>query len=101
MIGERLAEIRKMHGDTQQTLATYLNVSISTIRSWEQEKSSPPHEMLVSICKHYQVSSDYLLGLSNIDPIDVRRTRLERFTQQELNLLSEYESFLLWRRGHR
>lgn len=69
MIGERLSEVRKDHGDTQASLAEKLNVSLFAIRSWEQEKSAPSHEMLVSICKLYQISSDYLLGLSNIDPI--------------------------------
>ena len=100
MIGERLAEIRKNHGDTQADLAVRLNVSIAAVRSWEQEKSSPPHEMLINICKLYQVSSDFLLGLSNVDPCYVQRRRLELFTKQEIEALSDYESFLLWKRRH-
>ena len=79
MIGERLAEIRKDHDDTQAILADRLNVSISSIRSWEQEKSSPPHELLVKICRLYHVSADYLLGLTSIDPAYVQRRRLESF----------------------
>ena len=43
MIGERLAEVRKDHGDTQQTLAAKLNVTKYTVSSWEQEKSEPNH----------------------------------------------------------
>ena len=62
MIGERLAEIRKDHGDTQQTLADKLQVSKFTVSNWEQEKSEPDHEMLIQICKLYFVSADYLLG---------------------------------------
>lgn len=98
MIGERLSEVRKDHGDTQSSLAKKLNVSVATVRSWEQEKSSPAHEILVTICKMYRVSSDYLLGLSNVDPSYIQRRRLESFTQQELEELAEYERFLLWRR---
>ena len=41
MIGERLAEIRKDHNDTQEHLASKLHISVSTVRSWEQEKSAP------------------------------------------------------------
>jgi len=48
MIGERLAEMRKDHGDTQAGLAARLGVSLPTVRAWEQEKSSPSHEMLVT-----------------------------------------------------
>lgn len=101
MIGERLSEVRKDHGDTQSSLAKKLNVSVATVRSWEQEKSSPAHEILVNICKMYRVSSDYLLGLSNVDPSYIQRRRLESFTQQELEELAEYERFLLWRRSQR
>ena len=82
MIGERLAEIRKDHDDTQAILADRLNVSISSIRSWEQEKSSPPHELLVKICRLYHVSADYLLGLTSIDPAYVQRRRLESFSDK-------------------
>ena len=98
MIGERLSEIRKDHNDTQETLAAYLNVSVFTIRSWEQEKSSPPHDMLVSICKKYHISADYLLGVSNIDPSYVQRRRLESFSGTELEELRNFENYLIWRR---
>jgi transcriptional regulator with XRE-family HTH domain len=98
VVGERLSEIRKDHNDTQAALADYLKVSVSAIRSWEQEKSSPPHDMLVSICRHYQVSADYLLGLSDVDPAYIQRQRLERFTKEELAELKNYEAFLEWKK---
>ena len=99
MIGELLAEVRKDHNHTQQDLANLLHISISTVRSWESEKSSPSHEMLVSICKLYQVSADYLLGLTRVDPMYVQRQRLENFSQEELNQLRDFEEFLRWRKG--
>ena len=98
MIGERLAEIRKDHDDTQAILADRLNVSISSIRSWEQEKSSPPHELLVKICRLYHVSADYLLGLTSIDPAYVQRRRLESFSNLELEELQNFENYLIWKR---
>jgi transcriptional regulator with XRE-family HTH domain len=101
MIGERLSEIRKDHGDTQADLANLLNVSLSTIRSWEQEKSSPSHELLISICTLYQISSDYLLGLSDIDSSYQNHQRSERLTDEDRILLRDYEEFLIWRRRER
>lgn len=98
MIGERLSEIKKDHGDTQKILASRLGVSLPTIRAWEQEKSSPSHEMLVSICQLYHVSADYLLGLTDIDPAYTNRRQSTIFTLEELSLLRKFESFLLWRR---
>ena len=93
MIGERLSDIRTDHGDTQADLAARLNVSLAAVRSWEQEKSSPSHEMLVSICRLYNVSSDFLLGLTRIE-------RLEEFSREELAQIREFEEFLMWKKQH-
>ena len=98
MIGERLAEIRKDHSDTQQDLADYLNVSLPTVRSWEQDKNSPSHILLVKICKHYNVSSDYLLGLTNYDPIYTDYIRKKTLSDEDYHLIKEFEDFVIWRR---
>ncbi len=97
MIGERLAEIRKDHGDTQQTLADKLNVTKYTVSSWEQEKSEPNHEMLVRICRMYGVASDYLLRLSDLDPVYFSR-RTESLSSEDQALMKEVKVFLVWRR---
>lgn len=99
MIGELLAETRKDHGDKQTDLARKLNISVATVRSWEQEKSSPPHEMLIAICKLYNVSADYLLGLSNVDPVYVQHRRLNRFSEAELEEIQLFEEYLLWKKA--
>ena len=98
MIGERLSEVRKDHGDTQANLAEQFGVSLPTVRAWEQGKSAPSHNMLVAICRRYHVSSDYLLGLSDVDPAYVQHRRLERFTKEELAALKDYESYLIWKK---
>ncbi len=98
MIGERLSEIRKDYGDTQAVLATRLGVSLPTVRAWEQEKSSPSHEMLVAVCRLYHVSADYLLGLSDIDPAYIQQRRLRQLTEEERIALQDYEQYLIWKR---
>ena len=96
MIGERLAEVRKDHGDTQKTLADKMNVVVHTVSSWEQNKSEPSHEMLVRICSLYHVSADYLLGLSNTDPAYESR-KAAALSEDDLTLLKELTEFLRWR----
>ena len=96
MIGERLAEIRKDKGDTQETFAEKLHVSKFTVSSWEQEKSEPSHTMLVQICRLYQISSDYLLGLTNIDPSYMRQ-KASTLDEDDQKLMKDMEEFLLWR----
>ena len=97
MIGERLAEVRKDHGDTQKSLAEKMNVVVHTISSWEQEKSEPNHEMLVRLCRLYGVSSDYLLGLSNVDPAYIRR-KSDDLSREDQKILKEITDFLIWRK---
>lgn len=100
MIGERLSEVRKDHGDTQAALALRLGVSLPTVRAWEQEKSSPSHEMLVELCRLYHVSSDYLLGLTDEDPAYTHRRRQTRLSDTERAELKTFEDYLLWKRRH-
>ena len=65
MIGERLAELRKLNGETQEDLAKAFHVSVPTVRTWERDKASPSHEVLIALCKRYGTSADYLLGLTD------------------------------------
>lgn len=95
MIGERLKEIRNDSGDTQQTLADKLNVSKFTIQSWEQGKSSPGNEMLIKICKLYDVSADFLLGLNDDDPL-LRGRKKEELNAENLKMLNRFKSFLMF-----
>lgn len=99
MIGERLAEVRKDHGDRQADLAEKLHVTLYTVRSWEQENSSPSHDLLVRICRLYHVSSDYLLGLSNHDPLLYDDLDLSSVDQNDMKKLQEYVEYLQWKRG--
>ncbi|MBR4235424.1 MAG: helix-turn-helix transcriptional regulator [Clostridia bacterium] len=94
MIGDRLKDIRSDFGDTQQKLADKLNVSRYTVQSWEQGKSSPSNEMLVKICRMYNVSSDFLLGLSDADPVFFTR-REQKLNQENLKILRKFEDFLI------
>lgn len=99
MIGARLAGLRDDHGHKQGDLAKLLNVSASTIRSWEYENSSPSHEMLVAICKLYGTSADYLLGLTDYDPSDEHRKQQQKLTHAEQDEMHNYEEYLLWKRN--
>lgn len=92
MIGERLKEIRKDHHDTQADLAKKLNISIFTVQSWEQEKSEPSHGLLIQICQLYHVTADYLLGLTDYDPIfmKLREAHLSPEEQKYVNLFADF-----------
>ncbi len=51
---------------SQARLGETLSVSQDTVPLWETGKSLPDIETLVRICAIFDVTSDYLLGLSQI-----------------------------------
>ena len=58
----RLYELRKQHGYSQDELADKLNVSRQAISKWERSESSPDTDNLIALAKLYGVSLDELLN---------------------------------------
>lgn len=58
----RLYELRKQHGYSQDELAEMLNVSRQTVSKWERSESSPDTDNLIALAKLYGISLDDLLG---------------------------------------
>ncbi len=60
-IGNKLNQLRKLSGMTQEQLAEKINVSRQTISKWESDNTSPDLESIVKISKIFHVSLDDLL----------------------------------------
>lgn len=58
----RLYELRKQHGYSQDELAEMLNVSRQAVSKWERSESSPDTDNLIALARLYNVSLDQLLG---------------------------------------
>ena len=65
LFGQRLRQLRIEHHEKQDVLAELIDVSVPQISEMENGNNGTTLEKLVLICEHYQVSSDYLLGLSD------------------------------------
>lgn len=61
--GSRLKEFRKENKLTQVKLATILNTTFSSIAFNEKGRNLIATPFLYTICKKYNISADYLLGL--------------------------------------
>lgn len=62
---ERIRELRQDNDYTQQKIADILGVAQTTYSQYELEKRPMPIEYLVALCKFYNVSADYMLGLTD------------------------------------
>ena len=65
MYGKRLKEARLKKGYTLVKVALLMNTTHATISRYENEKLEPSIDMLKRLCVLYNVSSDYILGLTN------------------------------------
>lgn len=68
-IGNRLFELRKKQGITQEKLAEQLNVSRQSVSNWELDKSLPDTDKLFVLAQIYDVSLDYI-AYGNENTID-------------------------------
>ena len=64
-IGERIKEIRKENGFSQQEFGKVLAVSQDTVSLWENGKSLPTAEFLIAMAQAFGVSVDYILCLTD------------------------------------
>lgn len=62
---ERMRNLRQDHDLSQKTIADMLGVAQTTYSQYELEKRPMPIDYLVALRKFYNVSADYMLGLSD------------------------------------
>lgn len=64
-LGKRLKELRIASGLTQKQLAELLGINSVTYLHYEKEQREPPLSLLADMAKFFDVSVDYLLGLTD------------------------------------
>lgn len=62
---ERLKSLRQEKGLTLEQLAKEINMSYAAISRWESKQRIPNIEALIVIAKYFNISADYLLGLTD------------------------------------
>lgn len=64
IFADRLTKLRENTGKKRQEVADELKISRASLEYYEKGKRKPDIEVLVKIAEYYEVSTDYLLGLS-------------------------------------
>ena len=60
-IGEKLFELRKGKGLSQEEVAEKLNVTRQTVSKWETNQSTPDFDKIMPICELYGITTEELL----------------------------------------
>ena len=64
MVGDRIRKQRTQQKLSQKELARKLDVSVATIKNWENDSSDPCLENIRTLSSILNVTTDYLLGKS-------------------------------------
>ena len=63
---KRIPDLREDHDYTQEQVAQFLGTSQTMYARYERAANELPIRHLLTLCSLYRVSSDYILGLSDI-----------------------------------
>ena len=65
MYGQRIKELRLERSLTQNDLAKIINTTTRSISKYETEYLDLSTNMIITLCTYFNVSADYLLGLTD------------------------------------
>lgn len=83
IFADKLIELRKKSGWSQEELAEQMNVTRQSVSKWEGAQSVPDLEKIIQLSKLFGVSTDYLLK-DEIEPNENESSSLK--TEEKLNV---------------
>lgn len=89
--GSRLKELRTEKKTSQRQVASDIGISITTISQYESDSRFPKEEILRRLCKYYQISSDYLLGLTDTKhaPLSKEEAKAKMMLSQQMDFICD------------
>ena len=90
--GTRLKELRKSKQITQKELAESIDLVKSSISAYEKDLKYPSIDVLIKLSNYFNVSCDYLLGLS--DNLEINKFDLTEEQREILiKLITQFHHF--------
>ena len=65
MLHKRIRDLREDHDKTQKEIADILGTDQSYYSKYERGERPLPTEHLITLCRYYNVSADYVLGFTD------------------------------------
>lgn len=92
-IGERIKEVRKLRGFTQQRFADALGLKQNTIATYEMNKTIPSDRTIADICREFRIREEWLrTGEGDMDIADTQRDKLQHFFADVLSTAPDERS---------
>lgn len=95
-VGERIQDLRKKKGYSQEKLAEYLNMSRQAVAKWEQNICEPNLDCLAKMADLFEVDLDYLIRGKALEEVKTDNVVREKETVIiKENLLDKKDIVLL------
>lgn len=98
-IADRIQNLRKTKGISQEELADKIGVSRQAVSKWESEQSTPDVEKIILLSEYFEVTTDYLLkGAEPIGKNEKKNnsTFICNTVATAMNLLGVVIAVLIW-----
>ena len=66
MTENRIRELRRSHSMSQEALGTIINTTQQAVSKMEKDTCAISTDLLISMARYFNVTTDYILGLSDI-----------------------------------
>ena len=106
----RLKQLRQRHKLTQSELAAILKLKPTAISNYESKRNEPSFDKLIALSKYFDVSCDYLLGVSDaylpvggevLDKDIVEFFNLyQQLNSESTKELKDYVQYLIYKQEH-
>lgn len=70
-VSKQLIHLRNVKGNSQEELASLMNVTRQSVSKWETDQSLPDSEKIIRLSEIFSVTTDYLLKGKASDPMDI------------------------------
>ena len=95
--GDRMAHLRKSNSIKFEELCADISATKQSVLRWEKGESAPPISIILKYCKKFDVSADYLLGLTDFSAQsdtavqEIIRNQANKINKLKLLISSLYE----------
>ncbi len=99
-IADRIQQLRKTKGISQEELADQIGVSRQAVSKWESEQSIPDVDKIMKLSDYFEVTTDYLIkGIEqkNSHREDASDARIFAVTGTALNFIGLIASLMIWK----
>lgn len=98
-LADRIQQLRKQKGISQEELADRVGVSRQAVSKWESEQTMPDLDKIILLSDYFQVTTDYLL--KGIEPVPEAQAkgpdgRIFTIVATVLNLIGVLAACVVW-----